>query len=279
MNMNRYLMLLGLWAWLPAGAQPAQGPWLVRVLSYNIHHGEGADGRLDLERIAAVIRSAEPDLVALQEVDRFTRRTGWVDQAQRLGCLTGMQHFFGRTIDYQGGMYGNAALARLPVNGFANRALPFTPGREPRGLIQLHVYSGVTEAGNAIFRFFATHLDTGETDRLKAADALLEVTAEEPEMPSVLAGDLNALPGSAPMKKLADAWEVAGEILPTFPSGAPTRQIDYILYRPAHRWRVLEVRVLDEAVASDHRPIFAVLELLPEAPHRSPGLFRRPGPP
>ena len=49
-------------------AEP-QSPFRLRVLTYNIHHGEGVDGKLDLERIASVIRSVEPDLVALLEVN------------------------------------------------------------------------------------------------------------------------------------------------------------------------------------------------------------------
>ena len=49
----------------------------------------------------------------------------------------------------------------------------------------------------------------------------------------------------------------------TVPVDQPTKQIDFILYRPRNRWKVIEVKVLDEAVASDHRAIFAVLELLP----------------
>lgn len=274
--MRRRCLLLALCCQLLL-AQSLREPKRIAVLSYNIHHGEGTDGKLELERIAAIIRAADADLVALQEVDRFTRRSGLVNQAQELACRTGMQYFFGRTIDYQGGMYGNAVLARLPVNGFANRALPFTPGREPRGVIQLHVYSGPSETDNTIFRFFATHLDVSEADRLKAVPALLEFTAEEPDMPSLLAGDLNALPDSAPVKLLAEAWQVAGagEHLPTYPSSAPARQIDYILYRPASRWRVLEVKVLEEALASDHRPILAVLELLPAPVGEAPGLLHR----
>lgn len=63
----------------------------LRVLTYNIHHGEGTDGVLDLERIAGVIKGASPDLVALQEVDVGAERTGGVDQAGELGRLTGMQ--------------------------------------------------------------------------------------------------------------------------------------------------------------------------------------------
>jgi endonuclease/exonuclease/phosphatase family metal-dependent hydrolase len=52
--------------------------------------------------------------------------------------------------------------------------------------------------------------------------------------------------------------------MPTFPVDRPTRQIDFILFRPSGRWKVVESRVLDEPVASDHRPFFAVLELRPE---------------
>ncbi|MBM3746668.1 MAG: endonuclease [Acidobacteria bacterium] len=267
MKIHRRSVLLVALAWLPVVAQESAPPRRITVLSYNIHHGEGTDAKVDLERIAALIRAASPDLVALQEVDRVTRRTGGVNQAQDLACFTGMQYFFGRTIDYQGGMYGNAVLSRLPVNGFANRALPFTPGREARGVAQAHIYSGPTESGHALFRFFATHLDTSEADRLKAVPAILEFASEEPDLPTILAGDLNALPDSAPMKLLAQGFEVAaaGEFLPTYPAGAPQRQIDFILYRPADRWRVVEVRVIEESVASDHRPILAVLELLPPA--------------
>ena len=52
------------------------------------------------------------------------------------------------------------------------------------------------------------------------------------------------------------------EIIPTVPVAKPVRQIDYILVRPKNRWKVIETRVLDEAVASDHRAIFAVIELV-----------------
>ena len=62
----------------------------LRVLSYNIHHGRGTDGAIDLPRIARVIAATRPDLVALQEVDRGTGRANGVDQADALGELTGL---------------------------------------------------------------------------------------------------------------------------------------------------------------------------------------------
>ena len=54
----------------------------VRVLTYNIRHGEGMDGVYDLGRIAEIIRGAHPDVVALQEVDRGTERSGRADQVE-----------------------------------------------------------------------------------------------------------------------------------------------------------------------------------------------------
>ena len=41
---------------------------------------------------------------------------------------------------------------------------------------------------------------------------------------------------------------------------APQSRIDYILYRRTDPWRVVEVTIVDERVASDHRPVLAVLE-------------------
>src|SRR5690242_8494338 len=98
---------VGLAAVAAPAADPA-GPAALRVLSYNIHHGEGTDGKLDLDRIAAVIKAQKPDLVAVQEVDRNTKRTNQVDQAAVLGKLTGLHAAFARAIDLQGGEYGQA---------------------------------------------------------------------------------------------------------------------------------------------------------------------------
>lgn len=81
---------------------PAPAPAL-RVVSYNIRHGAGMDGRVDLARTAAVLRALSPDLVALQEVDERVKRSGGVDQAQQLGEALGMQARFTSFMDYQGG--------------------------------------------------------------------------------------------------------------------------------------------------------------------------------
>lgn len=221
----------------------------VRVLSYNIRHCQGLDGKVDAARIAAIIRSVRPDVVALQEVDRSVGRSGRVDQAEELGRLTGLRAVFGRTIDLDGGQYGNAVLAGLPVVRSVNHPLP---GAEPRAVIEVD-FGG--------FAFFATHLDVGRDDALRMKSAA-EINRRV-KGPALLAGDLNSVIGSGPMKLLSAEWSFAGQggELPTIPAPKPTRQIDFVLFRPADRWKVIEVRVLDEPAASDHRPILAVLEL------------------
>ncbi|MCX8035886.1 MAG: endonuclease/exonuclease/phosphatase family protein [Candidatus Sumerlaeia bacterium] len=241
------------------------------VLSYNIHHGEGMDRRIDLPRIAAVIRSVAPDLAAIQEVDRKTQRSGGTDHAETLARLVGMKMVFGRTIDYQGGQYGNMILSRPKIRTSANHPLPFTEGREPRAVLRAEVQwpegkAAALEPNGVIF--YATHLDhtPDSTDRLAAAAVIERLTKADGNRPALLAGDLNSTPGSPTLKVLTKLWAVAetGRPLFTTPVSRPQRQIDFILYRPKSRWRVVEARVLDEAVASDHRPILAVLELLPK---------------
>ena len=74
----------------------------VRVLTYNIHHGEGTDGIVDLPRLAQIVKSVQPDLVALQEVDQLTERASGVDQLHALAQLTGMRARFGKAMDYTG---------------------------------------------------------------------------------------------------------------------------------------------------------------------------------
>src|SRR3954447_17269340 len=90
-------------------------PHEIRIVTYNIHHGEGIDGKFDLKRIADVVMAEKPDVVAFQEVDQGTKRASGVDQPAEFEKLTGMKVVFGRNIDYDGGGYGTAVLTNLPI--------------------------------------------------------------------------------------------------------------------------------------------------------------------
>jgi len=233
----------------------------LRVLTYNIHHGAGTDGVIDLERIAAVIRAADADLVALQEVDRGVERTGRVDQPTELAALTGMRVIFEKNITYQGGDYGNAVLTRLPVLKHTNHYLPQTRPGEQRGMLEVHVI----KAGRPMV-FFATHFDyhADDTERLASADMLRGLVEGLANKQVVVAGDLNTTPGSAVMGKLEsflqDSHRPEDGSGYTYPAGEPDRRIDYVLSHPESGYKVVSCRVMDEAVASDHRPLLVEFE-------------------
>ena len=256
-------LLLFLLALAVAGTTQAAEPLRIRVLSYNIHHGEGVDRRLDLERIAQVVLSVKPDLVALQEVDQKTERTGRVDQPAELARLTKLQLAYGPNIDFQGGKYGNAVLSRWKIIRSRNHLLPNVDESEQRGVMEVEL---ALPDRDVPLLLYATHLDfrADERERLASAEAIEALIEKRPGQPALLAGDLNALPESKTLKLLAKSWTRANPSpLPTVPVKEPSKQIDYVLFRPADRWKVRELHVLDEPVASDHRPIFADLELLP----------------
>jgi endonuclease/exonuclease/phosphatase family metal-dependent hydrolase len=260
------------WATCARAELPAE----IRVLTYNIHHGEGVDGNFDLPRIADVIKSVSPDLVALQEVDQGTARSSGVDQPAELARLTGMHVVFGRNIDFEGGGYGTAVLSRLPVKAHSSMKLRSfyagTPEQPEQRGVQIVEIGASGEEGLV---FLCTHLDyrPDQRERMASAEAINELaTKYGGERLMILAGDLNAEPQSRVMREFQKRWKIAGvetqaddgaPRLLTFPSGEPVKWIDYVLVRPADRWEIVEVRVIEERIASDHRPLLAVLRRRP----------------
>lgn len=248
------------WQWTgPFFLNAQSAPDTLRILAYNTHHGEGLDGTLDLERMAGVIRSADPDVVALQEIDRQVERTGGVDQARVYGELTGLNPIFGDFMPYQGGHYGMALLSRHPVKEWENVRLP--PGTEPRSTLAARIQ--IPGSGQEIW-VGGIHFYRTREERLAQARTTLDFFRSVRE-PVFLVGDFNSQPGGAVLTALEEAWsrpEKEGAPF-TFPADEPEREIDFILIRPQERVRVLEYRVLDEPVASDHRPVFMVVEILP----------------
>ena len=269
MTISRRRFLLGLSAFAVAGCRThprttGAQPSTLRVMTYNLHHGEGLDGRIDLPRIAAVIREAKPDLVALQEVDRKAQRTGVVDQAAEYIRLTGMHGWYGAAMPFQGGEYGQVLLSRWPLRAPRVVRLPGTPGREPR----IATTACVDIPGLGTIRWAGLHLDASrdDADRWQQAGALLAAFPIQ-ELPTLLAGDFNAVPDSRVMKRLLDpstGWvDTAGvRAALTDPADTPKVRIDYVLAAPSSAWRILDSKVIPETVASDHRPVVVDLQFV-----------------
>ncbi len=171
----------------------------LRVLCYNIHHANppSRPNFIDLEAIAKVIREQGPDVVALQEVDVHTIRSGKTsNQAAELAKLSGMPYyFFAKAIDYEGGEYGVAILSKFPMEDMKNRPLPTADGSggEHRTLATAVV---TLPQGKKIV-FACTHLDAqkGDTNRLLQINKITEILQQE-KLPVVIAGDFNANPAT-----------------------------------------------------------------------------------
>lgn len=256
------VLLLSLLTLLPAARASAEGPAPapIRILTYNIHHGEGVDGKLDLQRIARVIDESEADLVALQEVDVKTRRSGGVDQAAELARLTKMHAHFARAMDFGGGQYGVAVLSKHEIVKTRSHALPNDAGAEPRAAAEITV-----KIGGAMLTLVSTHLDhRSDALRMRQWETLAKALSEV-RGPAVLAGDLNDTPESkliaAIKKEWTDATAKPGE--PTIPAEKPRQKIDFVFISPAAKFKIIESKVIEEKVASDHRPVLAVVEVVP----------------
>jgi endonuclease/exonuclease/phosphatase family metal-dependent hydrolase len=225
----------------------------LRVMSYNIKHG----GESSLENIAAVIAAEAPDLVALEEVDLLTNRSGRVDQAARLGELTGMEHaFVPALLSYDGGQYGLALLSRHPILTAERIALPSAGEQRALALFEVEV------GGEQIVPVGVTHFGiTGAAERQSQAAAVLAALAGRPS--AILAGDLNATSSEASIATLrtsmSDAWSRGGSGSGnTIPALFPTRRIDY-LFLGADWTPRLTARVPGASWQSDHRPVVATL--------------------
>jgi len=242
----------------------------VTVMTYNIHHGEGDDGVLDLQRIVDVIRDSGADIVGLQEVDRFWLRSGGVDQEAALARELGMHSCFGPNVIRDPGSsgdvthyYGTLILSRYPILECSNLYLPKeTERQEQRGLLETLI-----NVRGVPLRFYNTHLQHDSANaRHIQVDAIIEHIGQI-DVPSVLVGDLNARPDDSELEPLyehfVDAWDVAGTGEGyTIPVPVPTRRIDYVFVSPGID--VHDAQVIMNAttsVASDHFPVVAEIAL------------------
>ena len=219
------------------------------LMSYNVRNGKGMDNKRNLNRTAAVIRAAQPDVVALQEIDSVTRRSEGNDVAAVLGRKCSMYHTFSKAIDYDGGGYGVALLSREKPVAVQRFALP---GREEaRTLLYVEFEQ---------YAVVSTHLSLTAEDRM-ASLAVIDSVATMCTKPIYIAGDWNATPESAFGRALGEKMQYLTDTKAcTFPADNPDRVIDYIVAPHDQAVEVLRREVVNEPMASDHRPIIAVVK-------------------
>lgn len=238
---------------------------VLRVMSYNIHHcnppSKEKEGVIDVNAIANVIAQQKPDLVALQEVDVNTKRSGNINQAVLLATKLKMNFYFGKAIDHDGGDYGIAILSRFPLSAQQTFRLPKNNDAKAEQRVVAIVNAEI--AKGVFIRFASTHFDAQrpEENRILQAAAINRLIAKE-TLPLILAGDLNADPGSESIRIFdSNFTRTCSDCGFTIPVINPRKTIDHIGFKTGNPFKVVSHEVIPERYASDHLPVIAVLEL------------------
>ena len=252
-------------AWVESTVERGQGEVDLKVMTFNIQ-----SGLRGLDKVAEVIRSAAPDIVALQEVDVGSVRAGGKNQPAVLAGLTGLPyHSHFRTTTLWGGDYGVALLSRFPLVSVEQHPLPVATGAEPRTVAR-----AILDVQGQEVSVYVTHLTRrpfNDSVRIQQSVAILALMAKDPR-PKLLMGDMNDTPESSSLRlfkrELRDVFALRGEgPAITYPLPIiPSLRIDYVLtcdqFMP-RRGKVLNVS------ASDHYPVVAEVTL--RAPTPVPG--------
>jgi len=247
-----------------------------RLITYNIHKAIGVDGRFDPDRIAAVLRHHDADLVLLQEVDRGVPRSNHLDIASHLArALQYDYRAVGMNVFMKRGKYGNATLTRFPIGRQRNIDLTIR-WRKRRGAqhTRLTLTQGDSNNRSVSVDVFNVHLGLSALER-RAQVARLLASQSLAHLPSsracIVAGDMNDWRGVLKRCRFAPAgfacatnrqpgsrWSIK-----TFPSYAPTGGLDKVFFRGSLRLvRVYRSRLKLAQSASDHLPLIAEFDMM-----------------
>jgi endonuclease/exonuclease/phosphatase family metal-dependent hydrolase len=239
----------------------------IKAMTYNVHSCIGRNGKASISRIAEVIATYNPDLIALQELDIGLSRSGIMDQTLIIAEYLKMNYHFHPSIKIEKGQYGNAALSKYPLCLIKTGQLPTLPDKkkiEKRGAIWTEI-----EIADYKIQFINTHLGLNRKERLAQIDTLLgREWLKHPSChpPIIFCGDLNALPGSPVYKKIQEILSdtqrsvIIKRPKKTWPSRFPFRRIDYIFVsRDIIVNKVFVPRTSQVRNASDHLPLIVEL--------------------
>lgn len=241
----------------------------LRVLSYNVHSCIGTDGILSAERIARVIAKADPDVVALQELDSGRRIKG-EDQASAIAKELEMHFHFHSVCGAESQCFGNAILSRYPIKVICAEHLPMVKKStflEPRGILAVEIdFKGrPVHIANTHLSIWAPELKI-QIHKLLSHEVL---KPEVPEVPLIFCGDFNLNQGSSFYKKIRKHFDEpdfnknAGVYANTWPSKWPIRRLDHIFMKGKLSAEMIMLpRTRLEKHASDHLPVAADFELL-----------------
>jgi endonuclease/exonuclease/phosphatase family metal-dependent hydrolase len=241
---------------------------ILKVMTYNIHHGVGTDKQLDLSRIAEVIEKSDADIIGLNEVDKhFSKRSNYEDQIGFLANELHMNKAFSPSVSLKTNasssskrQYGNALLSRYPIIYQEVFHFNFISGLvEGRSLLDTSI-----EINNKPIKVYVTHLSVNPYLHHLQTSYMKQVIHKKSQ-PVVMMGDWNMRPGSRGWKKIhhtyKDVWyETNYRRGYTFPSHRPRWRLDYIFVN--RKMEIIEAEVVKHLPqASDHLPLRAQLRI------------------
>lgn len=219
-----------------------------------VSYGKGS-GYNDMEALAASIKPYQPDLLLVRELDVNTTRSGPKDQPKELAALLGMPYYvFANALDYQGGQYGSAIFSRYPIDAAATKTFMLSSSKSEKGPLAI---TKVLIDGKYPLIFAGTHLNANGTIRNEMQVPELMDIMKDYDGPVILAGDFNANPSNT-----SDSYGVlttefmrpCQDCPPNFPASDPKSYSDYILYKSAIDFSVLNYHVGQTAVGN-HLPV------------------------
>ena len=240
----------------------AQSPDSLRIISYNIHHANppAKPGVIDIQAFIDVFKKYPADVIALQEVDVNTKRSGNINEAKMIADGLGMYFFFGKAIDYDGGYYGVALLSRFPLKDTQYIQLP--ADTTSKGEQRILAVATITLRSGRSVTVACTHLDHRKDPKSRELQvAAISAFAKKNKGAFVVAGDLNAEPESGVIKLFGETFEKSCDACPlTFPAIFPERTIDYIGFKKTEGIKIISDQSLPESYPSDHLPKRVVLK-------------------
>ncbi len=224
----------------------------LRLMSYNIRNAKGLDGITDYQRIANVLNGIAPDVVAVQELDSMTTRSGGKSILEEIAKRTNRHATFAPAIPYQGGKYG---VGLLSVKAPLRTQYISLPGKEEARVLLMAEFEEYVVC--------CTHLSLTPEDQL-ASVAIIRNAVKEfgTQQPVLLAGYMNSTPVSSVQKEMNKHFISLNDTKQeTIPSDFPKECIDYIYqYKTANRLPVVRRQVMKGHVGSDHLPLFVDIQ-------------------
>jgi endonuclease/exonuclease/phosphatase family metal-dependent hydrolase len=232
----------------------------LRVATYNIHRSRGLDGRTNPARIAEVIRSIEPDVVALQEV--IGAGAASQGHAEEIGALVGMGWVMAPVRHLRGCLFGNVVLSRFPIRHHAQYDLSWKTC-EPRGCQRVDI-----AVGEDTLHLYNVHLGTAFLERRHQAGRLGAIVHDRRVgQPKVVLGDFNEWMRGLATQMLSERLQSIDlrthlRRRRTYPGVFPVLHLDHIYYEGKVEVVKLELpRTRLSLMASDHLPLVAELRV------------------